>query len=74
MTFMGKVKDGLIVLEPPAGLPDGTVVRVETVNKDAEFGKDSADDLSEFIGAAKGLPSDFARNHDHYIHGCKKRE
>lgn len=26
-----------------------------------------------FIGKAHGLPSDFAAQHDHYIHGTRKR-
>jgi hypothetical protein len=30
--------------------------------------------LQEFTGIAKDLPPDFARNHDHYIHGGPKRK
>lgn len=29
--------------------------------------------LQEFAGAAKGLPSDLAANHDHYLYGTPKR-
>lgn len=29
--------------------------------------------LKPIIGKAKDLPSDFAENHDHYIHGVPKR-
>jgi hypothetical protein len=29
--------------------------------------------FKDFVGKAKGLPSDMARNHDHYIHGTRKR-
>jgi antitoxin (DNA-binding transcriptional repressor) of toxin-antitoxin stability system len=29
--------------------------------------------LKDFIGKAEGLPSDMARNHDHYIHGAAKK-
>lgn len=29
--------------------------------------------LQEIAGTAKGLPSDFARNHDHYLHGTPRR-
>lgn len=32
-----------------------------------------ADRLRPIIGMAKGLPSDFAAQHDHYIHGTPKR-
>lgn len=29
--------------------------------------------LQEVAGTAKGLPPDFARNHDHYLHGTPRR-
>lgn len=29
--------------------------------------------LLEIAGAAEGLPTDFAENHDHYLHGTPKR-
>jgi len=29
--------------------------------------------LKEFAGVAQGLPSDMARNHDHYLHGRPKK-
>ena len=29
--------------------------------------------LLTLAGKAKGLPSDFAANHDHYLHGLPKR-
>lgn len=29
--------------------------------------------LLSLAGLAKGLPRDFARNHDHYLHGTPKR-
>ena len=29
--------------------------------------------LLEIAGTAEGLPSDFAVNHDHYLHGTPKR-
>ena len=31
------------------------------------------DRLKAADGIAKGLPSDFAENHDHYIHGRPKK-
>lgn len=30
--------------------------------------------LRSLAGTAKGLPEDFAANHDHYLHGLPKRE
>jgi hypothetical protein len=32
------------------------------------------DRLRPLIGAAQGLPTDLARNHDHYLHGGDKQE
>ena len=29
--------------------------------------------LKRFSGAVQGLPSDMARNHDHYLHGRPKK-
>jgi hypothetical protein len=29
--------------------------------------------LLEVAGTAEGLPNDFARNHDHYLHGAPRR-
>ena len=78
MELRGKVKDGVVHLDDPASLPDGTEVRVEPVKRKAKAKKKKKESLSEFLmrwkGQAKGLPSDFARNHDHYIHGCPKKK
>ena len=30
--------------------------------------------LLEFAGTAKGLPSDYSANHDHYLYGVPKRQ
>jgi hypothetical protein len=73
-TYMGEVRDGVVVFEgtPPA-LPNGTKVRVEPVDTDALSTPTLADRLRSVIGAVEGLPSDFAEQHDHYIHGTPKR-
>ena len=36
-------------------------------------GKSWGDALLEIAGTAEGLPSDFAHNHDHYLHGAPRR-
>lgn len=72
MTYRGRVENGVIVLHPPASLPDGAEVEVNPVPSDQ-----GAPTLYErykgFIGMVEGLPSDMAGNHDHYIHGAPKR-
>jgi hypothetical protein len=76
MTYRGKVQNGVIVLDPPATLPDGTEVKVEELTS-AGSSPGAAETLSESLlklaGRAKGLPSDAARNHDHYRYGKPKR-
>ena len=67
MTYKGHVKNGVVVLDDPVKLPDGAEVRVEVLESKAE--PTLADELRGVIGAVKGLPSDLARNHDHYLHG-----
>ena len=69
MTYRGRVKGGVVVLEPGARLNEGADVMVELVAKPDEYGS-LRDGLLAFSGAVKGLPSDVARNHDHYIHGA----
>ena len=67
MTYRGTVKKGVVVLDGKVQLSEGTVVNVEPVRTFFERYKG-------VIGKAKGLPRDFADNHDHYIHGVPKRK
>jgi len=79
MTYRGRVENGVVVLEPGASLREGMDVRVEPV-PDAASVAESSQEVSElrdgllgFAGVVKGGPSDFARNHDHYLHGTPRR-
>ncbi len=65
----GKVANGVIVLEEPEALPEGTVVRVIPVGAESTLGQR----LLKFAGTIEGLPPDMASNHDHYIHGTPKK-
>jgi hypothetical protein len=67
MVYFGTVKNGKIELEPPAALPEGTRVRVETAPDD-----DSAYHLGD-DAADIDLPDDLAGEHDHSIYGTPKR-
>ncbi|MEX0702441.1 MAG: hypothetical protein WD069_10135 [Planctomycetales bacterium] len=71
MTYHGRVENGVIVLDEPVALPEGTEVLVEPIA--APAGKSLAERFADVIGAATELPEEFARNHDHYIHGAPKR-
>lgn len=78
MTYWGHVKNGVVVLDSPADIPDGARVQVYLVEAPAE---DSADDegptlyerLRDVAGKAEGLPPDGAINHDHYLYGLPKK-
>lgn len=67
MSFRGHVRNGVVVLDEPADLPEGAGVCVERVGR-----KTLADRLRNVIGSAPDLPEDRAENHDHYVHGTPK--
>jgi hypothetical protein len=84
MTFEGHVENGQIVLHGDVPLAEGMRVRVELVAADLN---DKAvvdpsthqlpslyERMKSFVGALKGLPSDYAINHDHYLHDQPKRQ
>ena len=72
MTYRGRVQNGVIVLVGDPQLAEGTEVEVEPVA--AGEAPTIAERFANIVGKAKGLPEDFAENHDHYIHGAPKRQ
>ena len=72
MTCIGKVSNGKVLLPANVHLPDGTTVRVDTVEPETSRPTSSAK-FSEFIGIADDLPADLAENLDHYLHGHPKK-
>ena len=72
MTYRGRVKNGVIVLDQRAELPEGQEVSVRVLR--ASKGKAARrlptfyERMKEFAGAVQG-PPDLADNHDHYLHG-----
>lgn len=74
MTYRGKVKNGVVVLEGDAKIPDGTEVRVESVESPAQNARPVVyERLAQIAGKAEGLPADLAEQHDHYLHGQARR-
>ena len=71
MVYAGYVKGGVVVFDR-AVPPEGAAVRVEVVASDPVT-PSIWQKLRKYSGAVRGLPSDMARNHDHYIHGGPKR-
>lgn len=84
MTIEGHIENGQIVLNQNTPLPEGMKVRVEVLEDlglKKGVGEQSPDELPSlyermkpFVGCIKGLPSDYAINHDHYLHGQPKRQ
>ncbi len=80
MIYRGHVEKGVIVLDEPASLQEGTEVLIEPFTAPA-IPKDETNDQSvligrdllEFSGIMEGYPTDMARNHDHYLHGRPKK-
>jgi len=79
MTVNGHIENGKIVLDEFAPLVNGTKVRIELLASnsdeatDTEDGPTLYDQFKPIIGIVKDLPPDFARNHDHYLHGQPKK-
>ncbi len=71
MTYKGRVKDGVVVLEPGPAIPDGTEVEVQPIEpRPSTLGER----LMRYAGKVTGLPADMAENHDRYIHGQRSHE
>ena len=74
MTYRGRVKNGVVVLEGEAMMPEGTEVRVEPIepgSRDASPGTPSALFRAAERAKKTGI-SDLAINHDHYLYGHPK--
>jgi hypothetical protein len=76
MVYRGRVKNGVVILDQSADLPEGTEVRVEPFTPAREVsveGPTLAEQFADVIGTVPELPSDMAAQHDHYLHGAPKR-
>ena len=71
MTVKGHVRDGVIVLDDPIELPDGAEVCVELPPSSRPL--TWAERFKDVIGTVDDLPTDMAKNHDHYLHGAHKK-
>ncbi|MCX5772136.1 MAG: hypothetical protein NTZ09_17935 [Candidatus Hydrogenedentes bacterium] len=70
MPYKGYVKNGVIVIEEPMDIPEGTEVSIEVTES---AGPTLAERLASVIGTAKALPDDAAENLDHYLYGTPKK-
>jgi hypothetical protein len=73
MTYRGKVRNGVVILDKPVRLPEGTEVSVTLLETQARRGVARKPlprkGLLAFAGQAKGLPADASRNLKHYLYG-----
>ena len=75
MTITARVHNRTITLPAEVQIAEGAevVVTLPDTKLATEAHPTLYDSLKDFIGAAQGLPEDFASEHDHYIHGTAKR-
>ena len=82
MVYRGTIKNGQVVVETSAKLPEGASVRIEVENPAAANGAPPSDSLNlknfwtamrGMAGKAQTLPSDIAENHDHYLYGRPRK-
>lgn len=70
MSITATVKNDTIKL--PVHVPDGTRVEI-LLPESAQSSANPHAWMEEFVGIIDTLPEDFAAEHDHYIHGTRKR-
>ncbi len=78
VVYRGRVENGVVVLEVPGALREGTEVTVQPLARRGKKVKPAkgptvSGALKRLAGKAKGLPPDAARNVDHYLYGHAKR-
>jgi hypothetical protein len=74
MELEGMVQNGVIVVNSAEPLAEGTRVKIVVETPAAPAQKPALGErLRKLAGTVDDLPSDMARNHDHYIHGTPKR-
>ncbi len=71
MSYVGEVRNGVVVLEEGTGLAEGTRVRVEPLEQPPQ--PTLAQTIKPWVGILEGMPPDLALNHDHYLHGQPKK-
>jgi len=72
MSYTGTVEGGVIKLPPEAVVPNGTKVRIETIEPPTDR-RPLVDKLRAIAESMPEMPADWAAQHDHYIHGTPKR-
>ena len=72
MIYRGRIKNGVVVFDEDAKLPDGTAVYVQPVEEPAR--KTLAERFKNVIGIVDDLPADKAENHSREGPPCRGRQ
>jgi len=72
MSYTGTVENGVVKLPPEAKLPEGSKVRVESLEPEADP-RALVEELRAIARSMPELPRDWASQHDHYLYGTAKR-
>jgi hypothetical protein len=78
MTYRGRIRNGIVVLDDPIKLPEGASVTVALENPALNLQEDDDTEptlyerLKPIFGIANDLPPDGSRNLDHYLYGAPK--
>jgi hypothetical protein len=78
MVFQGHFKNGVVVLDQPAGVPDGTAVEVKVLgplklDEQDERTPSLYERLKPIFGMVKGLPADGSTRIDEDLYGNSER-
>jgi hypothetical protein len=76
MVYQGTIQNGVVVLQAPISLPNGTPVRVEPIREERRAESEASSDTDPIFRMAElavdtGIP-DLATNADHYLYGHPK--
>ena len=79
MTYRGHYRNGIVVFDERPAFAEGASVEVMASPSTIEAAVVApelpswGEVFNEFVGQVRDLPADMADNHDHYIHGTRKR-
>jgi hypothetical protein len=72
MSYTSIIENGVVKVPSAAAWADGTPVRIEKI-EGASDRNELTRKLRQIAAQLDGLPPDWAREHDYYIHGTPKR-
>lgn len=78
MTYRGRVKNGVVVLDDSVKLPEGVEVKIDLLTTSPEPPREEEiptlyERVEAFVGKVHGLPADASINLDHYLYGVPKQ-